>query len=513
MSAINSVLLIEDNPGDAGLVASCLDEQLGGRCVVRQASTLAEGLQALQQGVADVVLLDLGLPDSQGLGAYHEVRRHAPRTPVVILTGDADEEQALEALTIGAEDYLSKHSADAATLLRTMQHAVHRRRLAEKLRDGEARFRAIVETAQEGILLVNRDGWVRYHNARAGYLLGPSVLGQGNRFDPVLRVHLSVRLEDEPLIDELLRTPVGARTRHELQVTRDDQSPLWVAAAAGGLSTADHGEEVVLLLTDITDQKLAAQELRALKNDLEVRVTERTAMLEAANADLRTLGRAMAHDLRTPLSGIIGMTQLVKAETQHVLPTTTWRRLELIDQSAQDMNALIGRLLALGALGNQDLQRERLDLSQMVHQIAEGLSSANPDRRVLWLISPSVTAVGDRALVADVLRNLLDNAWKYTSGLKAAIIEFGQSTLEGNVAEYFVRDNGVGFDMADAPRLFAAFSRLPTSEGFPGTGIGLAGARRIIERHGGTISAQASPGAGARFGFTLAASAAPTATA
>lgn len=377
MSVFKSVLMIEDNPGDARLVRGYLDERFGQACAVRQAGTLADGLVALRAEAADVVLLDLGLPDSQGLAGFLAVQRAAPATPVVILTGHDDEQLALQALGTGAEDYLAKADTDGATLLRAMRHATQRRQLSERLRNCEAQGRAIIETAEEGI------------------------------------------------------------------------------------------------------------------------------RLQQANTELRALSRALAHDLRSSLHRIIGMTQLVIREAQELLPTTAWRRLQLVEQSALDMSSLIGRLAELRAQREQRLERETLDLSAVALSIAERLDAASPRRRVRWRIAPGLSAAGDRALVNSVLQNLLENAWKYARTQAQAEIEFGCEAPADAEPVFFVRDNGVGFDMAQAGRLFTAFERLPTSAGHEGTGLGLFSARRIVERHGGRIWADSAAGAGAVFRFTL----------
>lgn len=505
MNPFNNVLLIEDNPRDAGLVAAYLDDRFGTDCALRQARTLADGLRDLQRNPVDVVLLDLGLPDSQGLDGFLAVRRQSPRTPVVILTGDDDENQALAALRNGAEDYLSKHSVDSANLLRAMRHAVQRRRMVEHLRDSEARFRAIVETAEEGILQLDRESAVLYLNARAAQLLGLSATGRSlSSTTPAPGLRDCVQAPHRPAFDALLDTAVGERNSAELQLRGQDGRLLWVMAAAGGIAARhDAPSGVVLLLTDITGRKLAEAELQRMKGALEARVIERTALLEAANHELLAISHAMAHDLRNPLSGIIGMAQLICDEAQHLLPTTAWKRLQLVQQSAFAMNELITRLLALAALGQQDIQRDPLDLTAMVQAIAQRFSAAEPDRRVSWQIQAGVWALGDRVLVADALGNLLDNAWKYSRTVPAARIEFGCERRDDGPAAYFVRDNGVGFDMADAGSLFEAFVRLPSTSGHAGTGLGLASVKRIIERHGGSLWATGTAGAGATVSFTL----------
>lgn len=505
MSAFSNVLLIEDNPGDARLVASYLNEGLGERCAVRQAGTLAAGLTALRQDAADVVLLDLGLPDSQGMAGYIEVSRLAPHTPVVILTGRDDEHGGIDALRMGAEDYLAKHKVDGPSLVRALRHAVQRRRMTESLRQSESRYRAIVETAEEGILQLDRDGTVRYLNARACQILDLA------NVDPAQLLGLRgwVSVSAQGVVEELLATPEGRRVSRELRLLGGPAGGRWAIAAAGGIAEqAGVPSQIVLLLTDITERRRTEGELARMRTHLEVMVAERTVMLELANEELRALGRAMAHDLRTPLSGIIGMTQLVEMEARDVLPTAARKRLLMVEQCAREMNELIDRLLSLAALGRQELQRTGLDLSAMAETVARRLEAAEQGRRVRWRIQPGLTAQGDRALVANVLQNLIENAWKYSSRVPDASIEFGVNVDAQMIPVYYVRDNGVGFDMAQAAQLFQAFERLPSAQDYAGTGLGLAGVKRIVARHGGTAWADSTPGLGSTFYFTLEAPAA-----
>ena len=498
MSAFNSVLLIEDNPGDARLVTEYLSERFGDECQVHDARTLAAGLEVLRDFSVDVVLLDLALPDSCGLDTFLQVNAHAPRTPVVILTGDDNDDQALEALHSGAEDYLAKKHADSVALIRAMRHAIQRRHAAEALRDSEARYRTIVETAEEGIVQVDVGGTIRFANARMAAMLGVSLAGLHGRSlvslaDPAHR----------DAVTSLLAIPPGGRSSVELRLLAGNGTTRWVVAAAGSIA-ALKGEwlEVVVMLTDISGRKLAEDELLHLKMQLESRVAERTAQLEAVNADLEAFNYSVAHDLRNPLNGILGIATLMRMD-QTTLTAGQRRHLQLIESSANSMNELIGGLLSLARVSRQALAAERLDLSAMARAILERLALEYPERRVEWVVHDGVSGLGDPPLVEAVLQNLLQNAWKYSERSERAQVRFGLARSPSSQQVYFVHDNGIGFDIASAGKLFTPFHRLPSSDGFAGTGIGLSTVRRIVERHGGAIWVESKPGVSTTFFFTL----------
>ena len=499
MSSLSSVLLIEDNPGDARLVTEYLGERFGDECEVLGARTLAAGLEALRSHHVDLVLLDLSLPDSTGLDTFYQVHAQAPRTPVVILTGDDDDEQATEALRVGAEDYLAKKHADSVALIRTMRHAVQRRHAAEALRSSETRYHTLVETMEEGIVQVDAGGCIRFANARVADMLGLALPALHGR-----RLLESVDPAHRAAAAGLLGIAPGSRASGELSLRRGNGVETRVIAAVGRMTALHSGwTEAVVMLADITGRQLAEEELRRLKMQLEERVAERTAQLEAANADLEAFNHSVAHDLRAPLNAILGFASILQEDAAGLLSTTHQRHLQFIERSAQSMNDLIGGLLSLARVARQDLAFEALDLSAMAAGIVEHLAREQPRHPVEWHIEPGMRGHGDPALMGIVLQNLLHNAWKYTTGAARPQVHFGAAPAASRGPVYFVRDNGVGFDMAWAGKLFMPFQRLPSAQVFAGTGLGLATVRRIVERHGGHIWAESQPGVSTTFFFSL----------
>jgi signal transduction histidine kinase len=270
-------------------------------------------------------------------------------------------------------------------------------------------------------------------------------------------------------------------------------------------SSADQDEITVLveafneMLDQIQKRESALGEAREM---LEKRVQERTAELQAANRELEAFSYSVAHDLRGPLDMIGNTGYLLRNTDLSKFDAQTRELLQMLPRTTARMSALIDDLLNLSRAKSAQLHRNPIDLSAMAAAIMEDLAAGEPGRRVEVVIAPRVNAIADQGLMRVALYNLLCNAWKYTSNTTSARIEFG-SREEGQATIFFVRDNGAGFDPREQDRLFQPFQRLHAQSEFSGTGIGLATVHRIIHRHGGKIWAEARPGQGAAFFFTL----------
>ncbi|MFZ5659988.1 MAG: sensor histidine kinase [Pseudomonadota bacterium] len=366
------------------------------------------------------------------------------------------------------------------------------------LQASEERFRLLMDNAVDyAIFMLDPEGRVINWNEGAQRILGygeAEVLGR--RLD---RIFTPEDRRSGVPAQEMESARAAGRASDNRWLLRKDGSRFW----ASGTLTALRDERGRLrgyakILRDRTEQKLAEEQLLRLNAQLEQRLAE----IGTLNHELEAFSYSVSHDLRAPLRAIDGFSQILQEDYAERLDDAGQDYLNRVRGAAQRMGQLIDDLLRLAQVPRGELQRESIDLSQLAQRIAAGLAASQPVRRVEFVIAPAVMACADLRLLQIAMENLLGNAWKFTGKQADARIEFGAFAQDGQTV-YFVRDNGAGFDMSYAHKLFGAFQRLHGAEEFAGTGIGLATVARIIARHGGRIWAEGAVGQGATFYFTL----------
>ncbi|MGZ3686863.1 MAG: sensor histidine kinase [Bdellovibrionota bacterium] len=262
---------------------------------------------------------------------------------------------------------------------------------------------------------------------------------------------------------------------------------------------------LLVIVATLLLNRFLAEKVESEKNvvSLNAQLAGKIHELENVNRELETFSYSVSHDLRAPLRGVIGFSKILLEDYDHALEQAAKDLVHRVIAASQRMGELIDGLLALSRLTRKDLTTESVDLSAMARSIISDLRKTQPDRDISISVAREMTTRGDSQLIYSVLSNLIGNAWKFTSKRTNASIEFGTTTAQEGKSCFFVRDNGVGFDMRYVQKLFGAFQRLHRSDEFEGTGIGLATTQRIIHRHGGKIWAEAALDRGATFFFTI----------
>jgi PAS domain S-box-containing protein len=375
------------------------------------------------------------------------------------------------------------------------QDITERKQAEDALKISETQYRRLFEAAKDGILLLDADtGLILDVNPFLVEMLGlpykefigknlwelgyfRDIVASKANFSE-LQQNSYIRYENLPL-----RTVDGREMKVEF---------------VSNLYKVDHRKIIQCNVRDITKRKQAEEEVKKLNE-----ITKRhAAELEVANKELEAFAYSVSHDLRAPLRSMEGFSQALLEDCNDLLNDECKDYLKRIQNSAELMAQLIDDMLRLSRITRADMILDYVDLTEMAQVIAAKLKNNEPKRKVNFVINPGLTAYGDEKLLSIVLENLFENAIKFTGKMREANIDFGVTEREGQKV-YFVHDNGVGFDMAYANKLFKPFQRLHSLGEFPGTGIGLASVQRIIQRHGGQVWAEGKVGEGAIFYFTL----------
>lgn len=381
-------------------------------------------------------------------------------------------------------------------------------KLAEKaLLQSEERLRLALDATSDGLWDWDLLSGVVYRSHRYYELINRPPY-QGSQDFQFFKS--TVHPDDLPHVLETIEAHKQGKTpaiEFEYRLSGSFEPVKWIGVKGRAVERDADGAplRIVGTITDVTERKRIEDEIRQLNTSLEQRVEERTAELQAANQELDAFAYAVSHDLRAPLRAMNGFSQALSEDYGEQLHGEALVYLKQISLASQHMGNLLEGLLTLSRSTRGELHRDLLDLSVTAGLIRDELVRLEPGRQVAWQIESGMSARGDASMMEVVMRNLIGNAWKYTAGIPSPMIRVYCEQRDGSTC-FCVADNGAGFDMRHAERLFKPFQRLHRQDEFPGIGIGLATVQRIVRRHGGEISAEAEPGAGATFRFTLAGS-------
>jgi len=386
---------------------------------------------------------------------------------------------------------------------------IEHRQVTVDLQASEQRYRTLADSMPQIVWTANPDGWLDYYNRQWFDYTGMTLeQTEGWGWQPVLHP------DDTERCLKRWEQAVATGENYEVEYRFKRHSDGQYRWHLGRATPVRDGQGRIVkwygTCTDIEEHKRTEQalqenqeQIRRINAELEQRVLERTAELAVANKELESFSYSVSHDLRSPLRSIDGFSQALLEDYNDKLDAQAQNYLHRVRAASQRMAQLIDDMLNLSRVSRGEMRREEIDLSRMARDITEQLQRAQPERIVEVKIEDGIKARGDDRLLRIALENLLGNAWKFTSKQPSSRIEFGAQAGDAGEDVFFVRDNGAGFDMAYADKLFSAFQRLHSIDEFEGTGVGLATVQRIIRRHGGRIWAESQPGRGATFYFTL----------
>ena len=308
----------------------------------------------------------------------------------------------------------------------------------------------------------------------------------------------------EPLDEINTKVFRTGRWEGELIHTKRDGTQV-VVASRWSLQRDERGNPSAILETnnDITERKKAEEALRQSRDELEIKVKERTADLQSVNKELEAFAYSVSHDLRAPVRHIAGFTELLQKHADPVLDNKSRHHISMILESANRMGTLVDDLLAFSRIGRAETQNTAVNLAQLVKGVVGDVAPDTHDRKIAWRIGALPVCYGDPSMLRLVFGNLISNAVKFTGPRANAQIEIGSLNHQPNEVVVFIKDNGVGFDMKYKDKLFGVFQRLHSQDSFEGTGIGLATVERIVHRHGGRVWAEGAVDHGATFFVTL----------
>ena len=485
MNSLVQILVVEDDPIDTDFIKEMLKETGSMKFQIAAVSRLSEALAHLKTATPDLVLLDLGLPDSQGLQTFQYLHRATPHIPVVVLTGTDDQEMAVTAVREGAQDFLVKGQFNGNLLSRAAQYAVERKRAEDVLRDSEVKFRTLFENANDAIFLMLGDKFIDC-NDRAMEMFGcqsrDQLVGHSPaEFSPPLQPHAR---DSRELAGKMISEAFSGQRKIFEWVHKKLDGTLFAAEVS--LKAVQLGDKEILqaIVRDVTERKQAGE------------------ALEKKTAEMERFTYAVSHDLKSPLVTIKTFLAYLEEDTKTHQTEKIAKDIGYIRSAADKMGFLLEELLEFARAGHAVNQPEEVSLQEIVHEALALLAGQITERKVqVHVTRKPVWLYGDRSRLVATFQNLADNAVKFLGDKQRPRIDIGIDQIQGqNVI--FVRDNGKGIAPHHQSKIFGLFSKLDDTA--TGSGIGLALVRSIVEAHGGKIWVQSEGlGKGTSFHFTL----------
>lgn len=382
-----------------------------------------------------------------------------------------------------------------------IQDITNRKEVEFALRKSEERYRSLIETTNDWIWEIDENFCFTYSSLKIQTILGydlNSVLGKS-----IFQLMPEAgKKESEEIFRSVARDQKAFISQEHSFLDSSGNIAIFETSGIPLFSNNGIFQGYRGIAKEITERKRTEEQIARLNDELENKVIERTKMLQIANKELEAFSYSVSHDLRAPLRSIDGFSQALLEDYESDLDDTGKNYLSRVRTAAQRMSALIDDMIKLAKVSRTSIAKQEIALSDVAESIAKSLAESAPERTAEFKIEPGMVVTGDKSLMKVALQNLLENAWKFTSKKEHTIIEVGTRHVNGSRA-FFVSDNGAGFDMNYAKKLFTPFQRLHKESDFPGTGIGLSTVQRIIHRHLGRIWAEGKPDGGAVFYFTL----------
>lgn len=533
------ILAIEDNPADLEILRELLFDLQVSSFDLASAGSLATAGTILARGDTDFVLLDLGLPDSQGIETLRAVRANFPSLPIVVLTGFDDDETGMRALREGAQDYLVKGQIIGSSLVRSIRYANERNRFEQELirknidldamneelssksealrksldeltraqeelrqnydelsnaehalHEREEEYRLLADFTYDWVFWIGPDGRLKYVSPSAGRILGRPI-EEGGSFEELQR-QVCHPDDLEKCLAHLADEKAGSVPfEGEYRIVRPDGEVRWLHHVCQPI----YDSEGRFLGTrgsnrDITERKQAEESLKVYAGKL-----------KRSNEDLERFAYIASHDLREPLRMVTSFSQLLEKNYKGKLDKDADEFINFIVDGGNRMDALVNDLLEFSRVTSRASPFEQTDMNDVVHEVLDSLSVTIHENDAKVEVAKLPTIAVDRSQLAHVFQNLISNAVKFQKG-EAPVIMIG-SARQGNEWVFSVKDNGIGIDPRYHGKIFEIFQRLHNRDEFPGTGIGLAICKRIIERHNGRIWVESEEGKGSTFFFTI----------